>query len=153
MSALSAGEQIVQAMVNALNAPSPKPCTTYRSRVDAFNQPELPAMVLYASKETAEVLSHRTAVSGGRMRRKRKVRLEAVVAGNPPADQALDPLYVFAVQTLQADAALQALVRQLYDSDLEWETEASTQDTALALVEFEAVYITPVDDPTVLITG
>ena len=43
MSALSAGEQIVQAMIAALNAPSPKPCTFYRTRIHALASEELPA--------------------------------------------------------------------------------------------------------------
>lgn len=77
MSALSAGEQIVQAMIAALNAPSPKPCTFYRTRIDALASEELPAGVLYSGEEES---MPKTATV---MERTRKVNLELAVQGPP----------------------------------------------------------------------
>ena len=146
MSGISAGETIVQAMVDALNKPADKPCVCYRSRVDAFAQAELPAMVLYAVEETGVIKGPDT------MLRTRHVVLELLVSGEPPADQKIDPLYVYAVQALQADATLAPLLRKLHDAHIQWETEPSVQDVAAGLVKFEAVYVTKLTDPTGLIT-
>ena len=87
------------------------------------------------------------------MERTRKVNLELAVQGPPPADALLDPLYVYAVQTLQADPVLGPLVRLLWDGRMQWESEASEQDVSVALVQFSARYYTALQDPTVLITA
>jgi hypothetical protein len=62
----SAGEQIVAAMATALNAPSNKPATTYRTRVDALEAKELPAMILYAIEEKPEISGPGTRFAGAR---------------------------------------------------------------------------------------
>ena len=145
----SVGEQIVAAMVTALNAPTNKPCVTQRSRVDALAAAEFPAFVLYSVDERADLKGPNTVM------RTRTVRLEVMVQGEPPADVQLDPLYVYAVQTLIADPTLTApgtgLTRQLRDTRVQWEVEASYQDVALALVDFEAVFVTT-KDPSVRVT-
>ena len=144
---ISAGEQIVQAMVNALNAPSPKPCTFYRTRIDALASEELPAGVLYSGEEESVPKTNTL------MERTRKVNLELAVEGPPPADALLDALYVYAVQTLQADPTLGPLVRLLWDGRMQWDTEASIADVSVALVQFSVRYYTALQDPTVLITS
>lgn len=138
----SVGEQLVQAMCNALNAPASPPCTTFRTRIDAFATQELPAMVIFAIKETPEVKSANTVL------RTRTVRLEILVAGEPPADSNIDPLYTYAVQTLQADMTLAPLIRKLKEASIQWETEASYQDATVAAVDFDVVFVTT-QDPTV----
>jgi hypothetical protein len=118
-------------MATALNLPSNKPATTYRTRVDALEAKELPAMILYAIEE-----------SGSRLPgpapgvRRRKVRLEMMVEGQPPADTLVDPLYVFAVNTLLADATLAGMLRRLEETSFMWETEASYQDACVAVCDF-----------------
>lgn len=129
-------------MLAALNAPVGKPATTYRTRVDALSSKELPAIVLYSLDEMVEVRGPHTRL------RKRKVRLEAMIEGEPPADQALDPIYAFAVQTLIADAATAALVKGLYEAHMQWETEASYLDACVAVLDFE-VHFTTTEDPAV----
>lgn len=142
----SAGEQIMRAMVQALNLPSPKPATCYRTRIDAFADAELPAYVLYAGEEKAAIKGPNTLL------RTRTVCLEVIVQGQAPADALVDPLYVFAVQTLQADGTLYPLIRKLHDALLQWETEASREDVCVARIEFDVVYATQLTDPTVLVT-
>lgn len=137
-------------MVTALNAPSNKPCTTQRSRIDAVATSEFPAFVLYSVNERVALKGPNTAM------RTRTVRLEIMVQGQPPADVQCDPLYVYAVQALKADATLTApvtgLTRYLRESQVQWEVEPSYQDVALALVDFEFEYVTQANDPTVRVT-
>jgi hypothetical protein len=144
--ASSVGEQIMVAMVQALNLPSPKPCMCYRDRIDAFSDAELPAFVLYATEEQGVIKGPNT------MLRTRTIRLEILVQGRAPADALIDPLYVYAVQTLQADPTVYPLIRKMHDATIQWETEASRDDVAVAMVHFDVVYVTQLTDPTVLVT-
>lgn len=137
----SVGEQLVQAMSDALNAPSGKPCTCFRTRIDALATAELPAFVIYAVHEKPVMKGPSTKL------RTRTVRLEAMVAGEPPADSLVDPLYVYAINTLLADTNLRQYIRRLEESQIQWETEASYQDACIAAIDFEAVFVTS-NDPT-----
>ena len=143
MATISAGEQLMQAMVAALNAPDPKPCKCYRTRIDALTAAELPAFVLYAVEEVAQTRGPNTKL------RTRTVRLECMVEGEPPADSLIDPLYVYAIQALQGDAAFEGLLRKLDEARIQWQTEASYQDASVALIDFELVFVTSLTDPTV----
>jgi hypothetical protein len=140
--ATSVGEQIVQAIVDALNAPSDTPCVAYRNRVDPFSGVELPACGVFAVEETA------TRESMHLMKRTRTVRLELVLQGAPPLDSAADPLYVWAVQTLFASDTLAPLIRRLSEAHIVWETEASYDDACVCALDF-AVEFTTTNDPTV----
>lgn len=142
-------------MVATLNAPSDKPATTYRSRPDALNEEELSAFVLYAMEEESKIRSGGTAQSGGTVERTRKVCLEIQTKGPAPADAQLDPLYVWAVQTLLADSTLPTLLRwrSLHDARIQWDTQAGASDLAVALVVFTFDYYTTRLDPTLLIPG
>lgn len=142
----SVGEDIVEAIADALNAPAGKPCTTWRTRVEALSEEhELPAFIVYAVNEQVETASRDVA------KRTRTVRLECLVAGEAPADALIDPLYVFAVKTLFADAALWAQIRGLAESQIKWDTESGYQDLAIAQVDFDVVFATKRTDPTVKI--
>jgi hypothetical protein len=138
----SVGEQLVQAMSDALNNGTSPPCTCFRTRIDAFATKELPAFVIYAVHEKPETRGPGTKL------RKRTVRLEAMVAGEPPADSLVDPLYVYAINTLLADANLRQYIRRLEESQVQWETEASYQDACIAAIDFEIAFVTT-NDPTV----
>ena len=135
----SVGEQIILKMIAVLNAPVNKPGVTHRSRVHAFATRELPAFVLYNLKEPVERISRE------QVTRTRRVRLECLVASPPPADAALDPLYVYAVETLLADSALAAMLRQLAEAEIVWDVESGYQDVAVAGIEFEVEYSTTTD--------
>lgn len=137
----SIGEQIVQAMADVLNAPTDKPCVCYRTRIDALSAKELPAFVLFAIREQPETKGPNTRL------RRRTIRLEAMVAGEPPADALTDPLYVFAVNTLLAADRLRQYIRRLEESQIQWETEASYQDACIAAIDFEVVFVTT-NDPS-----
>lgn len=139
--AKSIGEQIMEAMLAALNAPSVKPARTSRSRVDPLNTVELPAFVLFAQGESI------TAAGGSTRRHIRKVRLEAMVEGVEPADVLLDPLYVYAVNTLLADPTFGGLAKGCYESAIEWGQSASYQNACVALIDFE-VHWTTTNDPS-----
>jgi hypothetical protein len=137
----SRGEQIMEAIAAALNAPSNKPAPTYRENIDALASADLPAFCLYALPETVGVAGAKTRL------RKRKVRVEVHVGGVPPIDAVADPLYVFAVNTILGDATLQGLVKGVYESGLQWETAQSYEDRCLVAIDFEVHYTTG-EDPT-----
>lgn len=145
----SVRETIVQALCDALNAPSVKPCKTWRTRVDAFGSSELPAMVVFALSETVESNSTNTDL------RTCTVRVEILVQGEPPADSLIDPLYVYLFATLDAaDAALGGHgIRRLQETRVQFETDPSYQDVTVAAVDFNVVYATRFGDPTVKVTG
>lgn len=141
----SVGEQLVQAMCNALNAPVTKPCTTYRSRVDFLASSELPAMVIFAIRDDASERSNATTLH------RRTVRVEMVVEGEPPADVAIDALYVYVVQTLSNSSVWDPAslgIRRLEEKGIQMETEASYSDATAAVLDFEIVYVAKADDPT-----
>jgi hypothetical protein len=143
----SVGEQIMQALVTAMNASPQKPATTTRARADAYSEAELPAYVLYATEEAAQIQSPNILL------RKRRVRLEILVAGQPPIDAAVDPLFVYAVQTIVQDEATQAFTRKISQVQMAWEIQPGAQDLGVAAVDFDVTYVTAADDPTKLITG
>ena len=139
----SIGEQIILKMIAVLNAPVPKPAMCWRSRVEAFASRELPAFVLYNLKEPVERISR------DQLARTRRVRLECLVASPPPADAAVDPLYVFAIQMLLADPTLGGMVRSVAEAEIVWDVESGYQQVAVAGIEFEVEYSTTLD-PTVM---
>lgn len=142
----SVGEQIVAAMFAALNTAPSKPCAVYRNRVDALAAAELPAMIVYAVDERPGLRGPNT------MLRLRTVRLECMVEAAPPADVLVDPLYVFAIVTLQADPTLQRLTRKITETSIQWETEASYQDRTVALVDLQVDFVTQLVDPSVAVS-
>lgn len=142
----SVGENITQAIVDALNAGDPKPATAFRTRVDALSTKELPAFIVYAVKERVEKRSENVKL------RTRTVRVEAMVAGEAPADALVDPLYVYAVNTLLASNTVAALLRRIEESTIQWENEASYQDATIAFVDFEVEFPT-MNDPTAAFSG
>lgn len=145
----SVREVIVQALCDALNAPSVKPCVTWRTRVDAFGSSELPAMVVFALAE--DVASQSTSTD----LRTCTIRVEILVTGLPPADALIDPLYVYLFETLDAaGVALGSLgIRRMQEMKLQFETDPSYEDVTLAAVDFQVVYATRFGDPTTKVTG
>lgn len=141
-------EQIVAAFCAALNAPAGKPCTTFRTRVDAFSAAELPAMVVFALKEMVTTESSNTVL------RKLTLRVEILVEGEPPADALIDPLYLFILSTLNSDSPMYldnvaVGIRRIEEMSIQFETEASYQDATVAIVDFDVVFATRAGDPTV----
>ncbi|ABF42170.1 hypothetical protein Acid345_3169 [Candidatus Koribacter versatilis Ellin345] len=144
---VSIGEQIVVQMVAALNAPGDKPCTAIRGQVDPVAIGQLPGIFLYSQKEAQTLESNATG------RRIRTVRVLLIAEGVSPADSLIDPLYQFVVTTLRAaassdDNALGVLLKQIYDTSILWETEASYEDRCVAAVDFDVHFITELDDPS-----
>jgi hypothetical protein len=149
----SVGEQIMQLIMAALNAPSDKPRTTVRNRVNPVSMdspdagetpasgaaPGLTQFLLYAVRETVDRQSNQS------FQRERTVRIEIVVAGAPPLDAAADPLYLWIVQTLMSDTALWQSITNLEEVQTLWETESSYEDASVCAVEFKVTYLTTID--------
>lgn len=140
------GEQIRKAMVLALNTPAAKPATCYDNRRDAFAVGELPAFDLYSVEEKA-VRQTDTITE-----RRRRMRLECLVAGLPPQDQAADPLISYAVQTLFSDSTLAGMSFYLDQTEILWQTEPGEEEACIALLDFEVAFTTLAQDPTARVT-
>jgi hypothetical protein len=136
-------DKIIAAAVAALNAPGDKPATAYRTRTDAFAQTELPAMLVYPVREQAE--------RAGRTVSKRTLllRVEVMTSGDAPQDAVLDPVLVYVVRTLYADANFLGMILALEEQSIEWQVEGGELDYAIAVVDFALTYTSQVDDPTV----
>ena len=137
--AQSRRDQIVAAAVAALNNGADCPATAYRTRLDALNSGELPAFLVCVTSESVE------RIGGDSAQRKLTLHVEAMDAGAPPQDQALDPLLTYAAQALWADAAFQALIVGMSEGKLAWEFQAGASDYACAAIDFEVTYTTALD--------
>jgi len=139
----SVREQIVEAVVAALTNNNP-PAPVYRSRVQPLSSAEtLPAYVVYPhGREPAERLGMEA------VKHTLTLRVEALVKGQPPLDQALDPLLTYAVQTISADPAVAALVIDVIEESAEWEMESAYEDVGAGAQDFTVTYATLRGDPT-----
>lgn len=136
-------DQIVAAAVAALNAGADKPCTAYRSRVDAFAATELPAFVVFPVENDPERMGPNTT------KHKFTLRVECLTKGEAPQDQALDPLLVYVVKTLYADAAFTALLKGLEEGPTRWDVEPAYDDVAIASLDLYVTHATAATDPSV----
>jgi hypothetical protein len=135
-------EQILKAFITALNAPSNKPATASRSRVDALSSGELPAFVVRARDEDAARRGPTASL------RSLRVRVESHVEGAAPADSLLDPLLVYVVQTVYADTGIAALIREIDETHIDWEAESGYAEVATAAQDFTVTFATQAADPT-----
>lgn len=141
--AQSQRDKIVAAAVTALNAGVDRPGTAYRTRVDALAANELPAYVVYPAKNSAERMGPNTTKHAFTL------RVECHCAGEAPRDQALDPLLVYAVKTLYADATFTGLLKGLEEGDTDWDVEPAFEDAAVATLEMLVTHATAANDPSV----
>lgn len=151
----SAGERIIAAIADALNAASGKPMPTVRQRPrpiaveNADDTIGIDAFLLYRVKEEANELE--TIVE-----RKCSFRIEIPVAGPPPLDAAADPLYVFIITTLFSPETLTALAIEdgqqkvffIEEVGLIWETVSTYVDASVCALEMKFTYATKPSDPT-----
>jgi ABC-type histidine transport system ATPase subunit len=93
--AQSVRDQIIAKAVEVLNAPTDKPVTAFRSRTDALSAVEAAAkaVVVYPMKESGETAGRTISM------RSLTMRCEAITAGDPPQDQALDEVLVYITRT------------------------------------------------------
>ena len=135
-------EQIVTAFVDALKVGTNRPGPIFRSRAEPLSaRDQLPAFVVYPTEEECSDEGSSIAM------RVLTLRVECLVAGMPPQDQALDPLLVYAVKTVFADVNLQARLFHLEEKHTGWDFEKSYEGVAAAQLDFVATYTTTRGDP------
>jgi hypothetical protein len=139
--AASVRDQVIAAVVAALNAPADKPCLTYRTRVAAFSAAELPAMVVYPVTEDI------TRASQNVVKRDLSLRVEVHVEGEPPQDAAIDPLLSYVVKTLYADPTLDGLIKFLGEDKVQWSFDPSDVGSSFAALDLQVVYTSATTDP------
>jgi hypothetical protein len=91
----------------------------FRTRADALKANECPAYLMYPAQETSQRVSPAT------VQRTLTLRFEAITAGRPPQDQALDPLLSYVPLTLWADATFRGLVQGLLDAKIVWNSKTA----------------------------
>lgn len=138
----SVREQIITAFVDALEAGMNPPGPIFRSRAEPLSaRDHLPALVVYPLEEDCSEEGSSIAL------RALTVRVECLVAGMPPQDQALDPLLTYAVKTVFADANLAARLFHLQEKHTSWDFEKSYEGVAAAPLDFLVTYATTRGDP------
>jgi len=135
-------EQIITAFVSALQAGANPPGAIFRSRAEPLSAREhLPAFAVYPIEEDPSDEGSTITM------RRLTVRVECFVAGMPPQDAALDPLLVYAVKTVFADANLAARLFHLEEKHTAWDFESSYEGVAAAPLDFVVTYATTRGDP------
>ena len=135
-------KQIITAFVDALKVGTNRPGPIFRSRAEPLSaRDQLPAFAVYPIEEDPSDQGSTITL------RVLTVRVECLVAGMPPQDQALDPLLVYAVKTVFADANLQARLFHLEEKRTAWTFESSYEGVAAAQLDFLVTYATTRGDP------
>lgn len=144
-------KQILDAAVTALNASGTKPCTFFRSRVEAAGASERPIGIVRPVEESAERKGPNITLHELTM------RVEVIADADGAAvglDALLEPVLVYVVQTLYASSTFLNLLARASDGALnekhvQWNFEPGHEDVGLAFIDFEVAYLTKAQDPTV----
>ena len=144
----SVRETIIATVVSTLSAGSP-PATVIRS--DQFQRTDanasLPAIMVYPLNEKVAEQTGSTAY------RILSLAVECQVKGAPPIDQAIEPLYQWAIQKLLADDTLGGNAEWIQEVSTEWVFETADEDVCGARITFDIRYSTGRTDPTQTTSG
>lgn len=142
-------DQIVAAAVTTLQAgggPAGLVITRFKLTPTAT---DLPAIAVYPGPEQSNrVFNQRRGPLSWHYVTLR-LELRAMATAGQTADQALDPLYVWAVQRLMADESLGGLSDFLDEASYNPDAELLDKRYALAVLDFTVTYHTRAADPTV----
>ena len=144
-------EQIIQAVVTALDgAGKPQGLTVHRYRTRPIEKDKLPAQVVYPSGSGGSV-AETTSLYGGMaddVLRELRVRVESRATGEP-ADQALDPLYLWSVRSIMADPTLGGLAFSIREEATSFDAAEFEEVIGAAATDFIVEYVTSRDDPEI----
>lgn len=135
-------QRIRDAVIAALNGGADSPAMAVKARTDAFAPEELPKYLVRFVDESGSLASRATAA------RALTFRIECHVSGAAP-DDLLEPLLVYAVSTIFADAPLAALVERIDEPHLGWDLEGGYLEGGLAYIDVPVMFTTQRGDPTV----
>lgn len=138
-------ETIIQATISALEATGkPAGLLVHRFPTRSLDSDDLPAIAVFPLTDPAGEVTHDGhrdhALTLG-------LELRAQASSGQSPDQALDPLYVWAVRALFADATLGGLTTALWEGSTEWSAEERSAVFGAALLTFEIEYETTEADP------
>lgn len=139
----SVRETIIATVVSTLSAGTP-PATVSRSNQFQRNDANasLPAIVVYPLEEKVLEQTFETVY------KVLTVAVECQVKGAPPIDQAIDPLFQWAIQKLLADDTLGGLAEWIQEASTLWNFDSVDEDVCGARITFDIRYSSNRKDPT-----
>lgn len=140
-------ELIVAAVLDALNAAGkPADVTVHRQRNRPIEQDSLPAILVYTAQEAVD---EPEGDLDDTVERALTLRIEqrAKVASGQAPDTALDPLYAWTVQALQADPTFGGLAVRLWEMGHAWNMEERNVALAGSVTTFGVEFYTAASDP------
>lgn len=145
-------EQILEKVKTLLGgAGKPTGLTVHRFRTWPIERDNLPAQVIYpATSAGGAVAESVDPFDGiGNVARELRVRVESrvEVPEKTPPDSALDPLYLWAVQTLMADVTLGGLALDVQEEATSFDADEFEKVIAACATDFLVTYVTLREDP------
>lgn len=144
-------EQIVAALVVALSSGSGAPAglTIHRERTRPIEIDSLPAILIYSEDDTPTTLGAQT-YRAPLSEKKLEPVLELRAAGSSGVapDQAIDPLYVWAMKAIGADETFGGLANGVEEGKTIWNSREGDTPVAAAQLHITIRYRTSRLDPT-----
>jgi hypothetical protein len=142
-------EQIMTALVAALSAGGPAGLTVHRNRTRPIEVDSLPAIMVYADDEVPKPLAGAT-YKAPLTERQLSVALECRAQGSTSVspDEALDPVLVWAAQTVLANEQFGGLANGVEEGRTVWASREGDVPVASAKWSITIRYRTSRLDPT-----
>lgn len=143
-------EQIMAALVTALSSGgAPAGLTVHRERTRPIETDSLPAIMLYAEDEKPRNLAGQ-AYRAPLAERQLSIGLQCRAKGalNVSPDAALDPVLVWAMQTVMKNETFGALANGVEEDRTVWSSREGDDPIAAATVHYTIKYRTSRLDPT-----
>lgn len=135
-------EQIIAAVMAKLTGTTGVGSRIYRSRVEAIDRAQSPAIVVKPKAETEPLESFYGVVD-----RQLTLTVDIVTRGNEP-DSLVDPIIVDAHSRIMADLTLGGLCLEIKEGSSQFQIENADQDLCLLTVEYTVWYRTAKGDLT-----
>jgi hypothetical protein len=147
--ALSIREQIMTALIAALSSGGPSGLTVHRERTRPIETDSLPAIMVYADDDVPATLAKQI-YKAPLTERQLSIALECRAAGSSgvSVDEALDPILVFATQTIFANEQFGDLASGVEEGRTVWSSKEGDAPVAAAKISFTIRYRTSRLDPT-----
>lgn len=142
-------EQIMVALVAALDTGGPSGLTVHRERTRAIEVDSLPAIMIYADDDVPKTLGQQV-YAAPLTERQFSLALECRAQGSTSVspDEALDPVLVFAAQTVLANEQFGGLASGVEEGRTVWSSREGDAPIATAKLNFTIRYRTSRLDPT-----
>jgi hypothetical protein len=142
-------EQIIAALMTALSTGGPSGLTVHRERTRPIEIDSLPAVMVYADDDVPKTLGQQV-YAAPLTERHLTLALECRAQGSSGVspDEALDPVLVFATQTVLANEKFGGLASGVEEGRTVWSSREGDVPVASAKVSFTIRYRTSRLDPT-----